>query len=106
MAVKGLNVWIVEVGDGFDETAKDVSKVLWLGWVMLHTVRKVVDAFLDVILKDAFFFQNSSSYMCKYLSRCSISTYEIEPTIMPLIIWSVIGLPVRTCSSGMNWSPC
>lgn len=55
MAVKGLNVWIVEVGDGFDETAKDVSKVLWLGWVMLHTVRKVVDASLDVILKDAFF---------------------------------------------------
>lgn len=108
VGVKGLDVWIVEIGDGFDEAANDVSKVLWLGRVMLHAVREVVDGFLDVFLIDTFVSRISPSYKCKELSTIdhSISTCEIQPTIMLLTIWSVTGLPVRTCSRGMNWSPC
>lgn len=54
VAIKGLDLWIVEVGDGFDEAAHDVTKALRLSWVFCHALCNVINGFLDVFLKDIF----------------------------------------------------
>lgn len=62
MAVKGLNVWIVEVGDGFDEAANHVTEAVRPNRLFLLSFREVVDGFLDVFLEDVFVSRISPSY--------------------------------------------